>query len=196
MAHVYLEPEHRQRPWWPSLSGRWQPLHDSLLARPSVDLSAVAIDAERIRVSHHTRGSAVITRDRASARWSYERDNGGDPLGVGHDVHAVTSADAHAACIDTDYPDGIVQLADVVPSQRAGDIVISAAPGWDLRDRYEPTPHRSTHGALHRAQMMVPLVIDAPPRSVPLRTADVMPSALVRMQLDVPDGLDGISWLG
>lgn len=194
MAHVYVEPHHRTRPWWPALSDRWQAMHDAILARPSVDLAAVALDAGTVRVSNRMRGSATITYSRTDARWSYRRD-AGDPLGIGADLQHVTSSEAHAACAHTDYPDGVVQLADVVPSLRAGDMMLSAAPGWDLRDRYEPTPHRSTHGALHHEQMMVPLIIDTPSSSTPMRTADVMPSALVRLGLSVPDGLDGVSWL-
>jgi arylsulfatase A-like enzyme len=196
MAHVYVELHHRTRPWWPSLSSKWEAMHDLLLARPSVDLAAVALTDHVVRVSHHSRGRAAITRVRGATHdlWSYVRETG-DPLGVGTDLHDITSTEAHAACSATDYPDGIVQLADVVPSARAGDIMLSASPGWDLRDRFEPTPHRSTHGALHREQMMVPLLIDAPSTITPLRTADVMPSALVRLGLSVPSGLDGQSWL-
>ncbi len=196
MAHVYLEPQHRARPWWPALADRWESVHDQLLARPSVDLAAVALNDHTVRVSHHARGCATITRtrDHTHDRWSYVRVTG-DPLGVGMDLLHTTSVETHAACASTDYPDGIVQLADVVPSARAGDIMLSAATGWDLRDKYEPTPHRSTHGSLHREQMMVPLLIDAPAIGTPLRTADVMPSALVRLGLPVPSGLDGRSWL-
>jgi arylsulfatase A-like enzyme len=72
--------------------------------------------------------------------------------------------------------------------------VLSAAPGWDLRDRFEPTPHRSTHGALHREQIMVPLLVDAPVARTPLRSADVMPSALELLGLARPAMLDGRSW--
>lgn len=194
MAHVYVEPEHRARPWWPRLTDRWSSLHDTLLERPSVDLIAVALDEYTVRVSHAERGHATITRAADGSHWSYHRTTG-DPLGVGLDLERVCSAAAHEATMVTDYPDSIVQIADVTPSARAGDLLISAAPGWDLRDRYEPTPHRSTHGALHREQMMVPLIVDSKPDTTPRRTADVMPSALVRMGLPVPLGLDGVSWI-
>lgn len=194
MAHVYVEPHHRTRPWWPMLSDRWESLHDAILARESVDLAAVAIDDHTVRVSHATRGSALIVRDAAVQRWSYTRITG-DPLGIGRDAPYMSSAEAHDACAHTDYPDAIVQLSDVTPSARGGDILLSASVGWDLRDKYEPTPHRSTHGALHREQIMVPLIVDAVPDGTPRRTADVMPSALVRLGLSVPDGLDGVSWI-
>src|SRR5690606_22399815 len=38
MAHLYLELDRRQRPWWPGLATRWEPLVAALLGRPSVDL--------------------------------------------------------------------------------------------------------------------------------------------------------------
>jgi hypothetical protein len=126
-------------------------------------------------------------------RWSYRFETG-DPLLLGRELVSVTGEEAHAACASGDYPDAVVQLADVVPSPRAGDFVLSAATGWDLRDKFEPTPHRSTHGALHREQIMVPLLVDAPVVRTPLRSADVMPSALSLLGLPVPDGLDGRSW--
>ncbi|MEQ1693916.1 MAG: hypothetical protein ABMA00_21685, partial [Gemmatimonas sp.] len=79
---------------------------------------------------------------------------------------------------------------------RGGDIVISAAPNWDLRARFEPTTHVSTHGALLRDQMMVPLLLDAPPSREPQRTTDVVPSALELLGISVPAvPFDGRSFL-
>jgi hypothetical protein len=205
MGHVYVELPHRERPWWPTLDARWREMHDALVARDSVDLVAVAANARTVRVSHATRGVALIVRDDAPSggardgsrtdaqRWSYRFETG-DPLLLGRELVSVTGEEAHAACASGDYPDAVVQLADVVPSPRAGDFVLSAATGWDLRDKFEPTPHRSTHGALHREQIMVPLLVDAPVVRTPLRSADVMPSALSLLGLPVPDGLDGRSW--
>jgi hypothetical protein len=207
MGQVYVELPHRQRPWWPTLRPRWTELHDTLLSRASVDLIAVAMDAHSVRVSHATRGSARITRSEAPSgaardgsrigafRWSYHFESG-DPLSMGRELHGARGTEAWAASAGGDYPDALVQLGDMVPSPRAGDFVLSAATGWDLRDRYEPTPHRSTHGALHRDQIMVPLLLDVVPDRVPLRTADVMPSVLAQLGLPVPSGLDGRSFVG
>ena len=72
--------------------------------------------------------------------------------------------------------------------------MLSAAAGWDLRSRFEPVAHVSTHGALLRDQMLVPLLLDAPVARQPQRTADVMPSALDALGLPIPDGLDGRSF--
>jgi arylsulfatase A-like enzyme len=78
---------------------------------------------------------------------------------------------------------------------RAGEIILSASRDWDFRARYEPIPHISSHGALHREHMLVPLLVNQPVKREPRRTVDVMPSALAALGLPVPPGLDGESFL-
>ena len=197
MAHVYLEPQHRERRWWPQLSERWQPVLTGLLDRPSVDLIAVATDANTVRVHHAHRGVAEIRRTRIDhdARWSYVVVDG-DPLLLGGSLHDLNADAAWQACSTSPYPDAIVQLSSLVPTPRGGDMVISAAHDWDLRARFEPTVHVSTHGALLRNQMMVPLLLDAPPSRMPQRTTDVVPSALELLGLGAGSvRFDGRSFL-
>jgi hypothetical protein len=128
------------------------------------------------------------------ARFSYRRLSG-DPLGIGADLRRLDARAAYEATIDTDYPDGVVQIATIARAPRAGDIILSASRDWDFRARYEPIPHVSSHGALHREHMLVPLVVNRPPAHAPRRTVDVMPSALAALGIDVPTGLDGTSFL-
>ena len=64
--------------------------------------------------------------------------------------------------------------------------MLSASRDWDLRSRYEPIPHVSSHGALHREHMLVPLLLNRPPRTPPRRTVDVMPSALAALGKPIP----------
>jgi hypothetical protein len=97
--------------------------------------------------------------------------------------------------VDCDYPDGLVQIAALATAERSGDVIISASRGWDFRARYEPIPHVSSHGALHREHMLVPLLLDRPPRRAPRRTADVFPSALAALGMRAPPGVDGESYL-
>ena len=104
--------------------------------------------------------------------------------------------DALEACAESDYPDALVQIAHLADAERSGDVIVSAAREWDLRARWEPIPHVSSHGALHREHMLVPLLLNRPPARTPRRTADVMPSALTALGIPVPDGLDGESFLG
>jgi Type I phosphodiesterase / nucleotide pyrophosphatase len=197
MAHLYLDPASRTRSWWPSHAARWETLHDALLARDAVDLVAVGISPTRMRIAHHGRGVAEIaTRtDRLGAsRWDYDCIDG-DPLLLGGSLRDLDDAAAWTAGAASPYPDALVQLSALAASTRAGDLIVSAADGWDLRSRFEPVAHVSTHGALLAEQMMVPLIIDGAVARQPQRTADVMPSVLDALGIEVPTGLDGRSFL-
>jgi hypothetical protein len=122
------------------------------------------------------------------------RPGTGDPLGIGaHEL--LDDRRAYEVTINSDYPDALVQIATLAASPRSGEIILSAARDWDLRGRYEPIPHVSSHGALHREHMLVPLLTNRPMHNAARRTVDVMPSALSALGLDVPDGLDGVSFM-
>jgi hypothetical protein len=189
MAHLYVDLTSRRRPL--PVGSRWTRLIEAMLARPSVDLL----------LTRRPNGIAIVTAHRGSAmawiddgRYHYRRDTG-DPLGLGGDLHTATPLAAYDATIDTDYPDSVVQITHLLMSPRAGDVVLSAARDWDFRSRYEPIPHLSSHGALHREHMLVPLLLNRPVMSRPRRTVDVMPSALAALGRDIPSGLDGVSFL-
>jgi arylsulfatase A-like enzyme len=192
MAHVYVELEQRHRPLWSALGPRWEPFVGELLARPSVDLLLLPNGYHGCEVRSRDRGSATVTSD--GERFGYRRLTG-DPLGLGTDLRRADARAAYEATIDTDYPDGVVQIATIAGAPRAGDIILSAARDWDFRARYEPIPHVSSHGALHREHMLVPLVVNRPPAHAPRRTVDVMPSALAALGIDAPAGLDGTSFI-
>jgi arylsulfatase A-like enzyme len=87
-----------------------------------------------------------------------------------------------------------VQIAHLAASPRSGDVILSAARDWDFRAKYEPIPHVSSHGALHREHMLVPLLLNRPPSLTPRRTVDVMPSALAALGIATPKTLDGVSF--
>jgi hypothetical protein len=143
--------------------------------------------------------SEIRSRDRGTARivehegrFSY-RPLSGDPLGVGaHE--SLSSNDAFDATVDSDYPDAIVQIAKLLGSPRSGEMILSAARDWDFRGNWEPIPHVSSHGALHRDHMMVPLLLNRVASRSPRRTVDIMPSALAALGIAVPTGLDGTSY--
>ena len=191
MAHIYLDLARRDRPWLASLGGRWQALRDALIVRDSVDLMILPVAAGECVV--HARG-----RGHARLRWSGDRISyepvSGDPLTLGT-LNGVTTDEAYDLTFATDYPDSLVQISRLSDSPRAGEIILSAARDWDLRSRYEPIPHNSSHGALHRDHILVPLLMNKPARGRPRRTVDIMPSALEALGIPVPLGLDGISFL-
>jgi hypothetical protein len=190
MTHLYLELEEKTRPFWPALSSKWSELAARLLDRPSVDLMIVPTSPTTCEIRSAHRGTATLTWK--EWRYSYIPTTG-DPLGVG-ELKSLGDDEAYDATFGSDYPDGLVQIAHLLASPRSGDILLSAARDWDYRARYEPIPHVSSHGALHREHMLVPLLLSRAPRNPPRRTVDVMPSTLSALGIAAPKTLDGVSF--
>ena len=190
MAHLYLDLDQRSRPWWPSLGAQWGDLVENIASRESVDLLILPTGPASCQIRSRSRGAATL--EWTATSYSYCPETG-DPLGVGERL-SLDDRDAYDATIRTDYPDAIVQIARLVASPRSGDIILSAARDWDYRARYEPIPHVSSHGALHREHMMVPLLLNRAPSREPRRTVDVMPSALAALGITPPKTLDGVSF--
>ncbi|MCX5754809.1 MAG: alkaline phosphatase family protein [Gemmatimonadetes bacterium] len=190
MAHLYLDIDKLARPWWSALSSEWEWLAELLLARDSTDLLLLPLNESACEVRSRTRGTAHVST--ASGHLSY-RPLTGDPLGLG-ELNALDPDAAHDATAASDYPDALVQIALLAGSARAGDLIVSAARGWDFRAKWEPIPHRSAHGALHREHMAVPLLINRPAARRPRRTVDLFPSALEALGIAAPPLCDGRSW--
>lgn len=176
MAHLFMRLDARTRPGWPALSAQWMPLVASLLARPSVDVIALPHDARTLEVHGGAgRGMAMLERH-GDGTLSY-RPVTGDPLDLGRLEH-VDDDTAWARSLDTDWPDAPVQLLSLCASDRCGDVILSATRDWDFRGRYEPIPHRSSHGALHRDHMLVPLLTNRAIRGEMRRTTQVFDEAM------------------
>jgi hypothetical protein len=156
-----------------------------------MDILVLPHSETTLEVRSKARGNAMIVT--ARDRYSY-RPTTGDPLGIGaHE--SLTETAAYEITAESDYPDSIVQLALLASAPRSGELIMSAARDWDFRAQYEPIPHVSSHGALHRDHMMVPLLVNRPVVRVPRRTVDVMPSALAALGVAIPGGLDGVSFM-
>ncbi|MFT4050297.1 MAG: alkaline phosphatase family protein [Solirubrobacterales bacterium] len=176
MAHLYFN----RRP-----SG----LSDWLLDRPAVDIVAERLEGGAIGVSSR-RGAATLRETGETLSYVIA---GGDPFGYGPLPETIDREEALGLTADTDHPDGLLQLAQIFRSRRTGDMVVSAAPGFDLRERFERPEHRSSHGALHAAHMNVPLAISTPLEDGPVRTADVFSIVLEHLGIAEPAGVDGRS---
>ncbi len=191
MAHLYVELDQREKPGWAALTARWHDLMLELEGRDSVDLILLPRSSGECEVRSAQRGSAIVSC--AGARYSYSHRTG-NPLGI-PEFSNVASEETHSLTRDSDYPDGVVQTAHLAASPRSGDIILSAARDWDFRARYEPIPHISSHGALHRDHMLVPLLMNRVASHTPLRTIDTMPSALSALGIGTPGKLEGRSFL-
>jgi hypothetical protein len=190
MAHVYTGLESRSRQFWPALAGDWDSTADEILARDSVDLMMLPTSPTSCEVRSRGRGSGVVSW--TDSRFAYHTTSG-DPLCIG-DCDWMSEADAFDATLHSCYPDAIVQIARLAACARSGDIILSAAREWDFRAKYEPIRHVSSHGALHREHMLVPLLTNRPVSDSAQRTVDVMTSACTVLGLDAA-GTEGKSFI-
>jgi hypothetical protein len=72
-----------------------------------------------------------------------------------------------------EWPDAAFALSSLAASPRAGDLLVSAKVGYDLRTDREWPEHHASHGALHRAHTLVPVLSSTPLPAPPLRTLDL-----------------------
>ena len=190
MAHIYTGLKQRTRQFWPALRSEWSDMAATLLARDSVDIMLLPRSDTSCEVRARGCGRALVTWN----EWEFAyRPISGDPLGIG-ELAPMNAAESFDATMDSSYPDSVVQIARIAACSRSGDIVLSAAPGWDFRARYEPIPHVSSHGALRREHMLVPLLTNRPVAGTPRRTVDVMASACAVLGLPVA-GLEGTAFV-
>jgi hypothetical protein len=168
MAHVYLGLDDRTRQPWSALQQRWRAETEWLWTHPAVDLLAAQTSPKIVAVWKQGQRGEI---SRTARGFSY-RHVDGDPLGIDAFEDLCDEA-VHDRSLATDYPDSVAQLAHLVVAPRSGDLVISATPGWDLRRQYEPIDHVSSHGALHAAHMLVPLVGNRRIKERPRRTMDL-----------------------
>ena len=187
-VQVYFDPR----------SGRDRPLTESeipgdvldrFLALPAVRLAACRSDTGGVIVRTRT-GRARLTD--ASGLVRYAPQNG-DPLGLGGYAE-LDDRELLARTRETDVPDAPRQLLQLFQSPRAGDLALAASPGADFRGPWEIPEHRAGHGSLIAEHMEVPIAASVALPELPMRTVDLMPTILERLDVAVPPGvaLDGV----
>ena len=206
MSNVYFRNADgwKERTPWEDLMARKDCVVERLLERPEVDLMA----------AQSQDGSVVVKSKRGEARISvgarspcpggeshkgtasltpplHYRIIGSDPFGYPKLPEHMSSRESFIATASTDYPDAPMQLLQIFRSQRAGDLILSAAKGCDLRQRHEIPEHKSSHGSLHWEHMNVPIVSNVSLPEGPMRSADVFPLILQGLNRPIPEGIDG-----
>lgn len=149
---------------------RVRPLADRLGGEAAVAVAAYP-DGEAV-VVQNALGRGLIEAEAAGAclsldeqRYRYRVIDGADPLGYDAALAGSTLLDGQyhsgrewlAATAATEYPDAVVQLAELFDSRRAGDLVLFAADGWDFAPEAV-----GGHGSVVAADMRVPMVIAGP----------------------------------
>ncbi|MCC6723368.1 MAG: alkaline phosphatase family protein [Saprospiraceae bacterium] len=165
-----------------------------LLAEPAVDFVAWRgkQDGEFMVANQH--GEAAIFGKNGQG-YRYQPLTA-DVFGLGNLASPMDAQGALDATFNSTYPDGLVQVEQLFRGSRAGDIVVSANPGYDLRDRWEIPEHKGSHGSLHREHMMVPFVYNQQGwDSRNARTADIYNTILDWMGKPTRENSDGRSLL-
>ncbi|MFI5323937.1 MAG: hypothetical protein ACHQ6U_10480, partial [Thermodesulfobacteriota bacterium] len=140
------------------------------------------------------RGEAGAWLD-AEGLINYERISE-DPFGYNGMPGRMSAAEALERSYASRYPDALLQVIQLLEAPRTGDLVLSANQGYDLRAKHESPEHRSSHGALFREHMLVPLAISADIRDQYIRTVDLYPTILSLLGKSVPEGIDGVDVSG
>ena len=158
-----------------------------LISQPAVDHVVVRND----------RGGMDVLSKRGEARFNLRGEtityevSGGDPFGYGALPHTFDRERLLGETMMTDYPDAPYQLAKLFTAARTGDVVVSAALGYDLRLRYENPEHHGSHGSLHASHMLVPVLCNRKLRSDGMRTTDVFPTIMTSLGLEIPRYAEG-----
>jgi hypothetical protein len=163
MANVYL----RGEPGWsdrPSLE------RCRAVAAELVELEGIG----SIAIRGAERGGAELWTKDGVAQAGHD----GDGLFQRGDVFATTFAGATPAealrlSAGERYPDAALALSSLFASDRAGDLLVSADVGYDLRTAREWPEHHASHGSLDRVHTVVPVRSSAPLPDRALRTLDL-----------------------
>ncbi|MDB4971028.1 MAG: hypothetical protein JWN44_6717 [Myxococcales bacterium] len=168
-------------------------LVEDLLANDGVDHVIYRAAGGEVHVRSR-RGAAAITLHDDDVTYKV---SGGDPFGYGPMPERMSRLDILERTADSDYPDAPLQVAQLFDSPRAGDFVVSAAHGYDLRAAAkERVEYLSCHGSLHRDHMRVPFAVNVPTVSRPARSVDAFPTILDSLGMQTPAGIDGRTLLG
>lgn len=192
MAHVYL----RGRRWGDAQyldapSGDAERLVDALLAEPAVD-QVIGRASSGGAIVRSKQGRARLTR--TGSRIRYDAEGGDDPFSYSNQVHGAHDDRRWLELTwNSNYPDAPAQILQLLESSRSGHLIVTARPGWDLRERFEKPRHCGSHGSLHRDHMLTPFMCSRPLLDGPRRTVDVFPTMLDALGLTAPPGLDGRS---
>ncbi len=180
MAHVYLRNAGREKK---------NEIAGLLAARKEVD----------IVMSPGEDGWVSILGERGKGRVKIEKDSifyeagDGDPFGFENMETEMTKDRQLELTAETGYPDALVQACQIFESSRAGDIIVSAKPGFDLRARFEIPEHRASHGSMVKDHMSVPVALNVKTADRPARTVDIYPTILEHLGIETPENIDGES---
>ena len=188
MAHIYL----KNGDSWsePYIQNDHSDIIDSLLLHDAIDI----ILSKNLKggINIISKNGKAIVRDEESSIYYQPLEN--DPFKYSLPEGYYTYNEILEKTFNTNYPDSLTQILQLFNSSRCGDIVVSASPGWDLRDKFEYPEHKSSHGSLVAQHMKVPLISNKKIGSKVLaRTVDIFPTVLDYLNISSTNKIDGQS---
>ena len=126
-------------------------------------------------------GEAVLGMEGQDYTYAFD---GADPLAMASQRSRIPRSEALAHTMETEFPDSLENIWYLFKSQRTGDVIVTAKPGYDLRGWREFPEHHSSHGALCRDHMMVPFLSNRPlVADGGIRTVDLFPTVAEGLNL-------------
>lgn len=196
MAHIYLKGDGWAAPLAPE-HPQLAAIAAGLTTLPAVDCLAYREAEGWVRVRSR-RGNARVRNVAGRDEVEWEVGPGiDDPFGYQALPRVLSKRDLLLRTQDSQYPDAPLQLAQLFEAPRCGDIVVSAAPGWDFGAKGATHGiNVSSHGSLHRDHMRVPLCMNRPFDTTAPRTVDIAPTILSLMGEATGARCDGVSLVG
>lgn len=142
-----------------------------LAREPAIDHVITRIDDYTFGITRGEAFATITKKDRAIDYTVVTQD----PFGYPPLPKSMTYDEVLKLTFDTDYPDALVQIAQIFDSPRTGDMLVTSKLGYDLRIRFEIPEHHGSHGSFHKEHMLVPLLANQPifDKNQPHRTIDV-----------------------
>lgn len=192
-------PSYEELRAYPVTSGDRVDLIETLLRYPQI---SYVYAADRDRGEYHVASRSGVATIQVNDKEAYAYTvEGDDPLGYA--LFDATSdmitgdfygGDAWAAATrDSGFPDGVVQIVQLLDGPNSGDIIVDAAPGYEPWEQMQ----EGLHGALRREHLVVPLLIYGPKLDAEKaerlfengrmpRTVDVYPTILELFDVEPP----------
>ena len=127
---------------------------NEFVQEPAIDFIIYRKDSDSIAVQSESGRSHIRMKN---GRYWYTIDTA-DPLDIGTNIKNADASAIFDQTYHTQYPDSIFQICQLMQSDRAGDVLVCAANGHDLRDFWEIPEHKGSHGSLHKDHMLMPVL--------------------------------------
>ncbi|MEW6680431.1 MAG: alkaline phosphatase family protein, partial [bacterium] len=159
-------------------------LIDTLLNKEGIEFIVFRLKNRGVCVLNLTGRLSIYNRNNGY----YFKIKGINPLGFPNPGF-IPEEDSILLTQDSPFPDSIKQLDQIFLSGRSGDIIVLSKKGYDLREKHEWPEHKSSHGSLIREHMEVPIFINYPIHTNPIRTVDLFSTILKLLGKTLPQNI-------